>query len=153
MDTLKSCLKGSTFISLICAFSFLSCQTISPTRLIDGGFKDLGDYKKMTKYIVENDLQNGYKGDSIIERSNADSILADFMKKRGIMVIQIIRGTENPKDTCHDCLVQYRFFHVPIFGKGKELTFDFTSDPPMKSERSDGTILKVLEKGVYYLKY
>lgn len=52
-----------------------------------------------------------------------------------------------------DSIIEYSFGFVPIFGKRKELHFDFSSNPPTESYKRNGVKQIVIEKGIYYREY
>jgi hypothetical protein len=52
-----------------------------------------------------------------------------------------------------DSVIRYSFYFVPIFGKRKELNFDFSSNPPKETYRNEGVKQVIIEKGIYYIEY
>jgi hypothetical protein len=75
----------------------------------------------------------------------------------GIHIIGRLETSEEYKTTYlpehRDSIIQYSFGYVPIFGKRKELHFDFSSNPPTESYKRKGVKQVVIEKGIYYREY
>ena len=159
--SLKVNLKKTVFTKLICLFALLGCRTINSASFTNGNSQELEDYKRMTKHIVDSNYHDGFKRSLVIGRNTtSDSALINFMIKRRITGIHTIGKIEASEEYIakhlplhRDSIIEYHFKFVPIFGKRKELKFDFSSDPPTESYKKNGVRLVVLEKGIYYVEY
>jgi hypothetical protein len=150
-------LKKIVFIKLICFFALLSCQTISSKRFTKSKYNDLDDFKKMTKYIVDGNYHDGFKNNLLIDRDfTNDSTIINFIIYRHIIGIYItgkIEGSEEYMAKYRDSIIEYHFNYVPVFGKRKDLYFDFSSNPPKDGYKKNGVKQIILGKGIYWIEY
>lgn len=148
------------FIKFSCVI-LLSCQTINQTSNNYGKFSDLDDYKRITAYIMDKNYHEGFKRSIVFDRANSsDSTLINFMQKKHINNIQSIGRIETSEEyktkylpQYRDSIIEFHFGFVPIFGKRKELHFDFSSNPPKENYKKNGVKQIVIEKGIYYIEY
>ena len=131
----------------------IGCRTINQ--------KNLQDYKRMTAYIMDHNYHHGFNNILVFDIGTApDSVVKKFMDDKHIISIQSIGKIDVPEEykekylpEFHDSSIEYHFIFIPVFGKRKELHFDFSSSPPAETHKVKGAKKVVLEKGIYYVKY
>ncbi|SHL81583.1 hypothetical protein SAMN05444266_10587 [Chitinophaga jiangningensis] len=142
--SLKLNLKKIRFTKSFCFLIFWSCQTPNSASFTNRKFKDLIDYKKMAQYIVMHNYHYGFtKNDTYVLSNAPDSTVSKFIREKKIIGIYFNR----------DSLIRFSIGFKSILSKGKELSFDYSSCSPTKSEKRNGYKKIVLEKGIYYVEY
>lgn len=149
------------YTNLLYVWAMLNCFAANPANTAQGKFKDLDDYKQMTAYIIEKNYHSGFKKSIVLEKANVtDRKVLDFLKAHKIIAISVVGKIEASDEYVakhlpdyRDSLIEYQYSFVPIFGKKRSLTFDFSSRPPEKSSKGNGFRKLVLEKGIYYTVY
>lgn len=135
------------FISF-CCIALLGCQTLNYTNK---RFDNLDDYKRMTQYIIDKNYHTGFVKGKVIDQSNtSDSLLIQFMAENLVSGIHILEISEEYRI---GGIIRYNFGFKSIFSKGRELYFDFSSNPPNESYKKNGVKQIILEKGIYYREY
>lgn len=130
----------------------LSCDLIKPV-VPSNDFQNLEEYKNVTEHIIRNNYHKNFHANVQFERSDApDNVISKFMETKQIRVIRSI-GVNNFLSNHNDSIIEYHFSFTPIFGKRKELRFDFSSNPPKDNFKKNGVKRIILEKGIYYLEY
>lgn len=135
----------------ICVFLFTQCSVIRPTskRKVE---KELSEYKLMTEYIISENYHDNFESSIVFGFNKAketDSLLYDFMRKKNIISIYITKAAELPHDNIkYGDHIEYSFNFIPIFGKHRQLIFDFSDDETIQNNYRRKYI--VIEEGIYY---
>lgn len=153
-------------VLILAILFFAQCSVMKPAseRKVT---KELSEYKLMTEYILCKNYHLNFTKDKIYSFVNLpenDSLVYNFMRKNNIFLIYIQKGSgftkleeENFKlnnpGYRGDSLIEYHFIHIPVFGRRRELKFDFSSDKKIQSEKRKGSKQVVLEEGIYYVEY
>ncbi len=110
----------------------------------------------MTTYFVDKNYHENFSRYLVYDwkkMKDKDSLFLEFMVKKDIKNVYSIGGTSVPNGVFKDSVLAYQFMYIPIFGKRRELVFDFSSEIEDQGRQQGKIKFEVIDNGVYYVEY
>jgi hypothetical protein len=129
-----------------------------PSRIV----RNIDLYTAITDYIILKNYHYGYNSDrafGIGDIPNNDPIILSFMKRQNVTYIRTVgravpvyneKGERLDYDRSGglgDSLITYSNITVPVFGKHRDLVFNFSTD------NKEAFKSKPIKPGIYYSEY